>query len=268
MDDRRALVEICRYDDGKPTMKTDVVARESSLTIMVNGERLVSLACLNDMMMELAWGFMFSEGIVLHRDEILDATYDRNDIAVSFRLQDAGERVRAFHDSGEKTSGCGSGLSAALVARTADFQSLSVTPAALTTLTTEFQRQSELFRETGGVHAAALTDERGFHLSPKTDGNTLRRFAEDIGRHNAVDKVLGADLLEEHHPAGQILLSSGRISSEIVKKAVRLQIALIASPSAPTSEAVRLGWEYGVYLCGFVRGKRLNVYTGFDRLFS
>jgi FdhD protein len=118
----------------------------------------------------------------------------------------------------------------------------------------QFQNDSLLFRQTGGVHGACLVRD-----------NLIRYRADDIGRHNAVDKVAGMALLAEQALPEYILLSSGRISSEIVKKSVRLGIPMIVSHSAATSEAIRLGWQYKVYLLGFARGSRFNIYSGFEQ---
>jgi FdhD protein len=119
----------------------------------------------------------------------------------------------------------------------------------------EFSQSSALFRETGGVHLAALVKN-----------GKIRYFAEDIGRHNAVDKAAGKAILADDEPRDFLLYCSGRISSEIVRKAVRLGIKLIISRSAPTSEAIRLGWDYKVYLIGFARSEKMNIYTGFTEI--
>jgi FdhD protein len=114
---------------------------------------------------------------------------------------------------------------------------------------------SDLFRSTGGAHAAALCEE----------GRVLV-FKEDIGRHNAVDKVFGECLIKGIEADGKILLTSGRISSEILLKAVRRGIAILASRSAPTSLAVQFAEKAGMALVGFVRGRRMNIYSNAYRI--
>ncbi|MCK5427578.1 MAG: formate dehydrogenase accessory sulfurtransferase FdhD, partial [Thermodesulfovibrionia bacterium] len=118
-----------------------------------------------------------------------------------------------------------------------------------------FQKKSELFRSTGGVHSAALCD-----------AHEMLVFAEDIGRHNAVDKVIGYAFLENIPMQNKILLLSGRLSSEIINKAVRAKVPLLISRAAPTDIAVETAKKYNLTLIGFLRGQKLNVYSNPQRL--
>ena len=115
----------------------------------------------------------------------------------------------------------------------------------------EMGKRSELFRETGGVHSSALARE-----------GTLVLFREDIGRHNAIDKIIGECLLSGIPFDDALLMTSGRITSEIARKAGIAGIPVIASRSAPTSLAIRMAEELDLTIVGFVRGKRMNIYTG------
>jgi FdhD protein len=130
-----------------------------------------------------------------------------------------------------------------------------VTPEEVFSLSRRFQGASELYRSTHGVHSAALCDTREVLV-----------FAEDIGRHNAVDKVLGRCLLEGIAVADRILVTSGRISSEILFKAAGSGIPVLISKSAPTDMGVDLALELGITLIGFVRGGGMNVYAGQERI--
>ncbi len=114
----------------------------------------------------------------------------------------------------------------------------------------EFQDCSQVYRITGGVHSAALCDT-----------GSILVFADDIGRHNAIDKIFGQSLLENIPTRDRIILTSGRISSEILLKVAKRNIPIIISKSAPTNLAVRLANDLGITLIGFVRGKRMNAYT-------
>jgi FdhD protein len=121
----------------------------------------------------------------------------------------------------------------------------------------ELDRRSELHRRTGGVHAAALASPSGILV-----------FREDIGRHNAVDKAVGAWLGREGGFADKILLCSGRLSSEILSKALRCRIPVLVSRSAPTDRGVALARRFNLTLVGFARGRRLNIYSGAERIVS
>lgn len=255
MDNLRSLTEIKRCKDGKFELLSDLVVREVSLTINVNGQRLVAIACLPEKLPELALGFLLSEGLILQKSEIINSQFSYADKQIDFELKIPAERIESFRQTGEKTSGCGSSLSAAISGGAAEFSAISLQAESILTLMHQFQMDSVLFKQTGGVHSAGLIkDEK------------IRFFAEDIGRHNAVDKVAGMALLDSEDLSKFQLICSGRISSEIVKKCVRLSIPLIISQSAPTSEAIRLGWNYKIYIIGFARGKRFSIYSGFETL--
>ncbi|MEJ2047407.1 MAG: formate dehydrogenase accessory sulfurtransferase FdhD, partial [Dehalococcoidia bacterium] len=133
----------------------------------------------------------------------------------------------------------------------------SVPAAQVLTLVRQFQRRSQIFKATGGVHSAALCDERDVLV-----------FSEDIGRHNAIDNILGRCLLESQPTANRILITSGRVSSEIVLKVASMDIPILVSPSAPTDLGVRLASDLGLTLVGFARGDKMNVYANGWRIAS
>ncbi|HKZ56668.1 MAG TPA: formate dehydrogenase accessory sulfurtransferase FdhD, partial [Thermodesulfovibrionales bacterium] len=133
----------------------------------------------------------------------------------------------------------------------------SIDAGILKTLFKEFQQRSEIFRLTGGVHSAALSD-----------GEKILVFAEDIGRHNAIDKIIGYSILEKIPFAGKLILVSGRLSSEIVSKCSRWGIPIVASRAAPTNLAIEIAETSGITLIGFVRGERINIYTNPQRIIT
>ncbi|MDP8220891.1 MAG: formate dehydrogenase accessory sulfurtransferase FdhD [Candidatus Stygibacter frigidus] len=253
MDEIRALKEIKKYHNGRFEMLTDLVVREISFTINVNDFRLVAIACLPENLPALALGFLFSEGLLMNQREILDSEYTPAENLINFKLDIPEERIQSFFLTGEKTSGCGSTLSSALSGNKRAFSELKIEAESILQLMRKFQQDSALFKQTGGVHSAGLVKH-----------DEIAYYAEDIGRHNAVDKVAGMALMSQCDLTSYYLICSGRISSEIVKKCVRLGIPLIVSQSAVTSEAIRLGWEYKTFLMGFTRGGRFNLYTGIE----
>ncbi len=119
----------------------------------------------------------------------------------------------------------------------------------------EFRKHSEIHRQTGGVHAAALADHTGMLV-----------FREDIGRHNAVDKVIGAYLVQGSSFHDKLLLTSGRLSSEILQKAEACCLPIVVSRGAPTDRSVALARERNITLIGFARGRRMNIYSAEQRI--
>jgi FdhD protein len=256
MDELRLFLEIMKYKKGKAEFASDIVIREIPFRIFINQKLLVTISALPSDLQELGTGFLWSEGLITDLLEIKDVQFDPQKKFINFNLNIPTGRIRNFQETGEKTSGCGSSLSAAIDAAEVEYFSLKTLEAErILTLMKEFTRSSRLFGETGGVHIAGLIKNY-----------KIIYFAEDIGRHNAVDKVAGKAIKDRENLKEYILFCSGRISSEIVKKAVRLHIPLIISKSAPTSEAIRLGWEYKVNLIGFARNERMNLYTGITEL--
>ena len=232
----------------------DVVARESPITIILNNRELVTLLCSPADLRFLAVGFLFSEGLLESKDQIKRITVDDRRGVV--RVETGGDEEIAGDALFKRfiTSGCGRGAS---FYNAIDAQgqpkvesSIQVSVPQMLTLVSEFQRRSQVYRATGGVHSVALCDTGSIII-----------FTDDIGRHNAVDKILGRCVLDDIATNDRILITSGRVSSEIVLKVARRNVPIIASKSAPTDLGVRLANDLGLTLVGFVRGKRMNVYT-------
>jgi len=159
------------------------------------------------------------------------------------------------------TSGCGRGASFYSAADTQDLakveSQIGVSTPEVFALVSEFHHRSQSYRATGGVHSAALSDAKGILV-----------FSEDIGRHNAIDKVFGECFLKDIPTDDRMIITSGRISSEILLKAAKRKIPVVISKSAPTNLGVKLATDLGITLIGFVRGKRMNVYTHSWRLMA
>jgi len=253
MQDKVETVSIRRHAGDSTTDLEDVIVREFPLTIILNDQEMVTLLCTPDRLKELAVGFLFSEGLLQSRDEIKSITiHEGTGVA---RVQTAGGKEIAGEALFRRliTSGCGRGASF-YSATDVDGQKvespLTVTITSILNLARQFQLRSETFRTTGGVHSAALCD-----------GSAILAFAEDIGRHNAMDKVFGECLLRDIRTEDRMVLTSGRISSEIILKVARRKAPVLVSRSAPTSMGVRLALDLGITLVGFARGKRANVYA-------
>ena len=254
MDNLKSLVEIENYYDGKIELKTDVIVREKTFTIFINKKRFLAFALIRENLPELAFGFLFSEGIIKDKKEIISYNFSFEEMYINFDLKIPDKRIQNFFETGEKTSGCGSTLSSSIIGKKYEFPEIKIDPQNILQLMKKMNEYSRLFKETGGVHSACLVQN-----------DKIISYADDIGRHNAVDKVFGMAIIQNIDLTKCFLLTSGRISSEIVKKCIRVGIPVVISRSAPTSEAIRLGWDYKTFIIGFARGKRFNIYTGVDR---
>ncbi len=257
--ENRIGVEALHIDREGCAPRTEWVAREFPLTIFLNGEQLVTVLCSPGELEALAVGFLYSEGMIRTKQEITAITLDAERGIV--RIRTAGDKKAdgKLFMKRVLTTGCGRGMAfysyADLDRKKKVLSDLKVTPEEVLSLSRRFQGASELYKSTHGVHSAALCDRQEVLV-----------FAEDIGRHNAVDKVLGRCLLEGIPVSDRILVSSGRTSSEILFKASGSGIPVLISKSAPTDMGVELARELGITLVGFVRGGGMNVYAGQERI--
>ncbi len=250
----------------------DSLAAEEPLELRVDGRPLAVTMRTPGDDVELAHGFLLTEGVIGDVADISTArycdsldeqgrnTYNVLDVSLAPGVTaPAAEVTRNFYT----TSSCGVCGKASLEAvrlktRFSPAQDpVTVTTATLTLLPERLREAQRVFESTGGLHAAGLF---------KADGELLAA-REDVGRHNAVDKVLGWALMAGLVPAaGHVLMVSGRASFELVQKAVMAGVPMLAAVSAPSSLAVELAGDAGVTLVGFLRGDSMNVYTGAQRV--
>ena len=233
---------------------TDQVATEIGFSLTVNDKQVVTLLCTPSELDCMAIGFLLSEGLLHEHSELLDLKVNEKDFSVSVTLKGLPANIdNAFHKK-TITSGCGRGITftngADLRKLAPNRSGLTITKDEIQNLMRNFRSISRLFLETGGVHSAALADRETIYL-----------FAEDIGRHNAVDKLIGKAFLQGVPVTDKILLSSGRISGEIMTKVIRNRIPVLVSRTAPTCMSITYAEDHGVTLVGFARGDRINIYT-------
>ncbi len=232
----------------------DQVVVEYPLTVIVNGQQMATMLCSPAKLEYLAVGFLAAEGLVSTKDDIERVRFDEEKSAVEIDITgnpalstgyDFGRFITATSAKGAVVHSFADGMNQARVE-----SEITFAPSHFFTLMEDFQSRSAIFKVTGGVHSAALADSEHIIL-----------FSEDIGRHNAVDKVFGECLLENIPAQDRILLISGRVSSEILFKIARRKVPIIVSRSAPTNLAIRAANYLGITLIGFVRGQRMNVYA-------
>lgn len=249
-------IQAIRIQDGNKLLRTETVVREETLCLHLNGKLLVRLLCSPSHIEDLAVGFLFSEGLICGLDEI--KTVEEGSSPMTLFVRTTGRTPDEILLAGAvRTSGCGGGVS--LQDQRARVQpvvtDLRVEADEILSLARQFEASSVLFRQTGGVHACALGREK-----------KLAILREDIGRHNALDKILGVALKEDIDLPTSIAYISGRISSEMVLKSARARVGFVVSRTAPTAAAVELAADLGVCVVGFVRGGRMNVYSSPDRI--
>ncbi|HEY6838563.1 MAG TPA: formate dehydrogenase accessory sulfurtransferase FdhD [Geobacteraceae bacterium] len=245
---------ILTYEGGRLTTQKARVVREYPLVLHVNGRELATLIASPHDLRFLVAGFLRLQGFV-------ESTEDFHLLSVCEDFGVANVRIRAELPERLRpvlTSGCGTGVTFSLESRvsTRAAAGTTFTPAAIFALMEELARRAEGYRSHGGMHSAAVGD---------ADGDLLL-FAEDIGRHNTIDRIAGEALLKGVDLSGLMLVTSGRVSAELAAKAARLGLALVASRTSPTDMAVRMCDEAGITLVGYARGGRFGVYTHEERL--
>ena len=256
------LTQVTEWEDGNVRSLQDSIAAEEPLEIRVNGVPLAVTMRTPGHDLELSAGFLLTEGILQSPEQIsgLRAVVPENGAKsnlVEAELADTVFDRAEFQRNFFASSSCGVCGKASINAvrvrglRQPD-RDFRLDPEILCRLPEALRSEQEVFSRTGGLHAAALFDEKG----------RLIALREDIGRHNAVDKIAGWALLNGQLPLSRhVMLVSGRGGFEIAQKALAMGIPILASVSAPSSLAVKLARELGLTLVGFLRGRRFIVYS-------
>ncbi len=237
-------------EEGWATVSVHVPL-ERDLTVYVNLRELVTILCTPTKLNFLVLGFLYSEGIISGMGDVMMMRVCDKESEVDVRLSNPNFELPVKR---RLTSGCGGGASFTTQARKVD-SGFVANPQEVLGLMRQLQEQADLYRLSGGVHASALADTTG-----------LLMVAEDIGRHNTLDKILGECIFKNLPTKDRLLLSTGRISSEMLLKAARMQVPVVVSRHSPTGSAVSLAHDLGITLVGRVRGMRLSVYSHPERL--
>jgi FdhD protein len=234
-------VKIRQYKCGKIKEKKDFVVNESIITLVINNYKIIRISISPSLYREFVYGYLFTSNIISAKEDINDIIIGNKKIEVNL-LQ--------FIDNEVMLKGAIGGYLPDIEGRGCALKKRIIPEFdCLIPLFNKFSDKSKIFKKTGGTHSAALSD-----------GKEINYFAEDIGRHNAIDKVVGMALLDKNNFSKLHLLTSGRISSEIVRKAFYSKIAVIISHSAPTSLAIKKAKDYNITLIGFLRDNRFNIY--------
>ncbi len=248
--------EILSINRGRGEKKNDWVTEEVPLTIEVNGQELATLLCSPQDLKNLVLGFLFTSGFIEDVMTVKSLAVDEErwkayvDVEVNFPPEMLFKRIY--------TSGCGKGIlfhnPMDLIQRIKIPDGFTVEAEKISALMRKFLTSSGEYRQTGGVHSCALASAEEMLVK------------DDLGRHNALDKIIGAGLQQKLNFQERMVLTSGRISSEIISKVLRCGAPLLVSAGAPTNQAVKIAREANLTLLGFVRGQRMTVYSGAERI--
>jgi FdhD protein len=239
---------------GGPQAIDGEVVEEAQVCISVNGEELATFMCTPCDLEAMALGFLANEGVINNLDEVRHLHVSQQNSCVDVWLQDAS---RELPQRRIITAGCGGGVTFDdLSQRYAPLRSdLTTTPKQLAVLMRQMHLGAELYQRARGIHTAVLTTPRQILLQ-----------VEDIGRHNCLDKLRGLALQQGLETQGRILMSSGRISSEMINKARRLGTPIVCSRTSPTSLSVALAEAWHITMIAYLRQDRMRIYTHPERL--
>lgn len=249
-------VDIIRVNIQGQNREEDITVTEFPFTIFLNDNEFITLLCTPKSLENLAIGFLSSEGFISSLKDIANIKIDIEKGLGYVTIKNNSQLSEKIFGKRTITTGCGKGTifyNAMDSFKTKKIENtMSINKEDIISLMKVFNENSETFKETGGVHSCALCTKDGIIV-----------FEEDIGRHNALDKIIGWALKNEVDLKDKIILTSGRISSEILIKAGKKQIPVIVSRSAPTSLAVEMARELNILLIGFARGEKMNIYSNF-----
>ncbi|MGE5072551.1 MAG: formate dehydrogenase accessory sulfurtransferase FdhD [Anaerolineae bacterium] len=244
-----------RYEFSKWASFDAETIVEAPVSLTVNGVAWLSFMCTPVDLEALGVGFLYNEGVIQSMSEVVDVRVCEHGDNVDVWLDRSVEQPQSWR----RTSGCTGGVTAVdLLARpdvSFDVAQPSISAKTIGELVDMLFESQELYKETGGVHTSALSDGQRVLLS-----------AEDIGRHNTLDKISGLCLMKNIWPATRILITTGRISSEMLQKAARLHAPILISRTSPSSLSIEMAERYGITLIGYARRQRFNVYSNAQRV--
>jgi len=251
-------IDYILYERGAWSQESGQVITETPVTLSVNGDAWLTFMCTPVHLEALAAGFLFNEGILQSREQIAD-----------IRVCAAGDQVDVWlHHSAEKpekwrrTSGCTGGVTSVeieeptgVTARLERYNGTTLSADQVTDLVGQLFDAQDLYRRSGGVHTSALSD-----------GQKILVAAEDIGRHNSLDKIAGRLLLDKIPASRRILLTTGRISSEMLQKSARMGAGVVISRTSPSSMSVNMAEKWGITLIGYARRTGFRIYAHPERV--
>lgn len=256
---RSKIIHTSFFNHGQWEKKKTCIIGEAGVTLTVNGETWLTFMCTPSDLPQLAIGFLFNEEIITNKEEVASVRVCPGEENIDVWLNHAVQKP----DKWIRTSGCSGGKTSISKTRRYKREQLisrngrQIAAEQIGQLIEALSGAQTLYKKSGGVHTSALSD-----------GKDIYQAAEDIGRHNTLDKLAGYCLLDGINPENSILLTTGRISSEMMQKAARMGVSLVISRTSPSSLSVKMADQSGITLIGYARRDRFTVYTHAERVLS
>lgn len=247
-------VNAFRFSKGAITERIVALAKEVPFTLFVNDREILSISTLPTNLAELFVGFMVSEGVLISRSELIECIVDNGSRIVRMELDVPTERIDRLEGRGMLTSGCAGGLvfsvQEAVRPKRIDVEPFRIPCSSILGRMNELDTHKGIYSLTRGVHGASIAEP----------SRTLV-ILEDLGRHNAVDKIIGHCLLNDLDTHGKLLLTTGRITSEVLTKAARAGFPVIISRSSASAMAVSMAKQSGIDIITYVRAGRFDYFS-------
>jgi FdhD protein len=244
---------INKYSEDELNEKEDLVIVEYPFTIFLNESEFITLLCSPKSLEHLAVGFLHSEGILKSVDDIENIKIDKDKGYGYIETKNKNLLSQKLYGKRTITTGCGKGsifynIIDGIKCNKVE-NKININHSDILNLMKSFNKKSQLFLDTGGVHSVGLCNS-----------NEILFFEDDIGRHNALDKIIGKCLYDNISIKDKLIITSGRITSEVILKCAKIGIPYIISRSAPTNLAIDIAKDLNIGLIGFARGNKMNIY--------
>jgi len=255
VEEKGAEVNLTRIKGNKREEISDLVARETTFTILLNEKKLVTLNCSPEKYKFLGLGFLYASGILQKKEDIISLDINEKQDLMDIKIKGVSLSSEDIINSNLWIGSYQQSEEQKETPLSID-TSLKISSSLVYSLISEMQERANFFKLTGGVHSCALVNKQG----------SIILFSEDISRYNTIDKILGEAFAGDINTEDKIILTSCRITSVILRKIIIGKLPIVISRAAPTDLAIKLAKRMGITLVGFVRGERMNIYTHPQRI--